>query len=312
MTANPRIDSVRRFTRFYTKKIGVLDQRLLRSPFSLSEGRVLYELSHHKDLTAKSVGETLGIDTGYLSRMLADFTRRGLVTRKRSQTDRRERQLSLTSTGRKAFAALDHRSNAQMGEMLAALTVVRQQRLVDAMRTVEELLASPESESSAKRPVLILRAHRPGDMGWITHRQAVLYHREYGWNEEYEALIAGIMSRFISNFDPVCEHCWIAEREGEIVGSVFVVRKTAATAQLRLLYVEPSARGLGIGARLVDESVRFARKRNYRKMMLWTNSVLTSARRLYEAKGFHLVKEEQHHSFGMDLTGQNWELKFRR
>src|SRR5450755_1842799 len=289
MTANPRIASVRRFTRFYTKRIGVLDQRLLRSPFSLSEARVLYELAHRKNLTAKSVGESLGIDSGYLSRMLAGFARRGLVSRHRSQTDRRERRLTLTSGGSNAFAALDHRSNAEAGEMLAALTDARQRRLVDAMRMVEDLLASPESESSSTRPAFILRAHRPGDMGWVTHRQAVLYHREYGWNEEYEALIAEIMSKFISNFDPAFERCWIAEREGEIVGSVFVVRKTAVTAQLRLLYVEPSARGLGIGARLVDECVRFARKKNYRKMMLWTNSVLTAARRLYEAEGFHLM-----------------------
>ena len=309
MTANSRIASVRRFSRFYTRKIGILDQRLLHSPFSLSEGRVLFELAHQHGRTAKLLGESLGIDAGYMSRMLAGFSRRGLITRRRSANDARERLGELTKAGHKAFAPLDRLSSAEVGDMLAALPDAEQRRLVDAMRTVEQLLAGGDPVSRAAKPVYVLRSLRPGDIGWIIHRQEVLYWNEYGWNEEFEALIAGIMSEFILNFDPAMEKCWVAERHGGIVGSIFVVKKTRAIAQLRLLYVEPGARGLGIGARLVDECVRFARKKGYRKITLWTNSVLVSARRLYEAAGFHLVKEETHHSFGKDLVGQNWELK---
>jgi len=315
MPSNDRIAAVRRFTRFYTTKIGVLDQRLLHSPFSLTEARVLYELAHSRALTARDLGGSLGIDAGYLSRIVAGFARRGLVTRHRSAKDGRERRLGLTEDGRKAFAPLDRSSNAEVGAMLAAMPDRAQRRLVEALRTVEKLLApSPPAGSEApgsseRLAAYSLRSPRPGDIGWITHRQAVLYHREYGWNEEYEALIAGIMSRFITNFDPARERCWVAERDGEIVGSVFVVRKARSVAQLRLLYVEPDARGLGIGRRLVDECIRFARTKNYRTLTLWTNSVLLSARRIYEAAGFRLVKEEKHRSFGKNLVGQNWDLR---
>jgi GNAT superfamily N-acetyltransferase len=241
--------------------------------------------------------------------MLAGFARGGLITRKRSEHDGRERRLALTAKGRRAFAPLDRGSNAEVGAMLADLSAPRQRQLVAAMQTVEELLTPAGERDANTAPPYTLRSHRPGDMGWITHRQMVLYHEEYGWNEEFEALIAGIMSKFILNFDLSMERCWIAERDGEIVGSVFLVMKTRRLAQLRLLYVEPEARGLGIGARLVDECIRFARDKGYRKMTLWTNSVLTSARRIYEAAGFHLVEEEKHHGFGKDLVGQNWELK---
>ncbi len=308
MSTNGRIASVRRFTRFYTRKIGVLDQRLLDSPFSLSEARVVYELAHASGLTAKALGESLGIDAGYLSRMLAGFARRGLITRRRSVHDGRERQLELTAKGHKAFAPLDKGSNAEVGAMLAALSAARQRRLIAAMQTVEELLTPAAVGATVPSPPYSLRAHRPGDMGWITHRQMVLYNQEYGWNEEYEALIAGIMSSFIQNFDPLMERCWIADRDGEIVGSVFVVQKSKTVAQLRLLYVEPSARGLGIGARLTDECIRFAREKGYRKITLWTNSVLTAARHIYESAGFRLAHEEKHHAFGKDLVGQNWDL----
>jgi DNA-binding MarR family transcriptional regulator/GNAT superfamily N-acetyltransferase len=308
MSTNARIAAVRRFTRFYTRRIGVLDPRLLHSPFSLSEARVLYELAHDKGLTARDLGESLGIDAGYLSRMLAGFARRGLVARHRSASDGRERSLELTASGHKAFAPLDRRSQAEVRTMLDVLADSRQRRLVQAMRTVEDMLAPEGPASTVQSPAYTLRSHRPGDIGWITHRQAVLYHQEYGWNEEYEALIAGIMAKFITNFDAAMERCWIAERDGQIVGSVFVVRKARTVAQLRLLYVEPSARGLGIGRRLADECIRFARKKNYRKLTLWTNSVLVSARRIYEAAGFRLVLEEKHRSFGKNLVGQNWEL----
>jgi DNA-binding MarR family transcriptional regulator/GNAT superfamily N-acetyltransferase len=305
MSSSVRIAAVRRFTRLYTRKIGILDQHVLESSFSLSEARVLYELAHHENLSATDLGATLGIDAGYLSRILADFVRRGFVRRHRSASDGRERRLELTKRGRAAFAPLDRGSQTQVDTMLATLTDAGQRRLVAAMRTVEALLAPEDSTA----PGYTLRSHRPGDMGWIIHRQEVLYHEEYGWNEEFEALIAGILSRFITNFDPARERCWIAERDGEIVGSVFVVKKTSSVAQLRMLYVEPSARGLGIGRRLVDECIGFARQRNYRTMTLWTNSVLTSARRIYEAAGFRLVKEEKHRSFGKKLVGQYWELR---
>jgi DNA-binding MarR family transcriptional regulator/GNAT superfamily N-acetyltransferase len=308
MSANVRIAAVRRFTRFYTRKIGVLDQRLLHSPFSLSEARVIYELAHADGLTATVLGDWLGIDAGYLSRMLAGFARRGLITRRRSANDGRERVLELTARGHKAFAPLDEGSNAEVAALLGDLSPLRQQRVVQAMGTIEQLLTPAPARDDGKSPPFTFRSHRPGDMGWITHRQAVLYHQEYGWNEEYEALIAGIMSKFITDFDPAMERCWIAERDGEIVGSVFLVRKAKSIAKLRLLYVEPSARGLGIGARLVDECIRFARSKSYRTMTLWTNSVLVSARRIYESAGFRLVQEEKHHAFGKDLTGQNWDL----
>jgi DNA-binding MarR family transcriptional regulator/N-acetylglutamate synthase-like GNAT family acetyltransferase len=308
MTPAARIAAVRRFTRFYTRKIGVLDQRLLKSPFSLSEGRVLYELAHRRGLTARDLGEWLGIDAGYLSRMLKGFAKRGLVRRIPSAADARERQIEITPAGRRAFAPLDRRSHSDIGAMLGALPDDKQRRLVDAMGAIETLLGSDEPAPPTHCADYTLRGPRPGDIGWITHRQEVLYFNEYGWNEEFEALIAVIMSKFILEFDPAMEKCWIAERDGEIVGSVFVVKKAKATAQLRLLYVEPSARGLGIGRRLVDECVRFTRKQNYKKMTLWTNDVLVSARRLYEAAGFRLVKEEKHRSFGKNLVGQNWEL----
>ncbi len=308
MTPAARIAAVRRFTRFYTRKIGVLDQRLLKSSFSLSEGRVLYELAHRRGLTARDLGGWLGIDPGYLSRMLKGFAKRGLVRRIPSAVDARERQIEITPAGRRAFAPLDRRSHADVGAMLGALPEEKQRRLVDAMCAVETLLGSDEPAPAAIRAGFTLRGPKPGDIGWITHRQEVLYFQEYGWNVEFEALIAGIMSKFILEFDPAMEKCWVAERDGEIVGSVFVVKKAKTVAQLRLLYVEPGARGLGIGRRLVDECVRFARRKKYRTMTLWTNDVLTSARRIYEAAGFRLVKQERHRSFGKNLVGQNWEL----
>ena len=308
MATAARIGAVRRFTRFYTRKIGVLDQHLLKSSFSLSEARVLYELAHRRTCTARDLGEWLGIDAGYLSRMLKGFARRGLVRRSRSAADARERQIEITPAGRRAFTPLDRRSHTEVGAMLAGLPDEKQRRLAEAMEAIESILGSDEPAPAPNRPAYTLRNLKPGDIGWITHRQEVLYNTEYGWNEEFEALIAGIMSRFVLNFDSAMERCWIAERDGEIVGSVFVVKKSRTVAQLRLLYVEPAARGLGIGRRLVDECVRFTRRKGYRKMTLWTNDVLVSARRIYEAAGFLLVEEEKHRSFGKNLVGQNWEL----
>jgi DNA-binding MarR family transcriptional regulator/N-acetylglutamate synthase-like GNAT family acetyltransferase len=299
-----QIECVRRFNRFYTRQIGVLREGLLDSPFSLTEVRVLYDLAQRDKLTAAELGNDLGLDRGYLSRILQSFVKRGLIRKTRSEKDARQSFLELTGKGRKVFAPLNARSQKEVDAMLAKLSASEQSSLIEAMQTIERLLSrKPEP----KVPYLI-RSHQQGDMGWIVHRHGVLYAQEYGWDEDFEALVAQIVSDFIKNFDPKREHCWIAEREGEIVGSVFLVKKSKTVAQLRLLLVEPKARGLGIGKRLVDECIRFARRKGYRKIVLWTNDVLDAARHIYEAAGFRLVQETQHHSFGQDLVGQNWEL----
>jgi len=303
--ADPRVDAVRRFNRLYTRRIGALRAGLLDSPFSLAEARLLYELAHRDRPAAAELARDLGLDAGYLSRLLRGLERRRLISRERSKSDARQSLLSLTAAGRRTFATLDTRSSAEVRAMLAKLSDVGQRRLVEAMRDVERLLgAAPEP----KLPYL-LRPHRPGDMGWVVHRHAALYAQEYGWDERFEALVAKIVAKFIDNFDPQRERCWIAERDGEIVGSVFLVTKSPTVAQLRMLYVEPGARGLGIGKRLVDECERFAREKGYRKIVLWTNSILHAARHIYEAAGYRLVAEEPHHSFGHRLVGQTWELK---
>jgi len=303
--ADPRVDVVRRFNRFYTRRIGALRAGLLDSPFPLAEARLLYELAHRERPTASALARDLGLDAGYLSRMLRGLERKRLITRERSPSDARQSLLGLTAAGRRAAATLDTRSSAEVRAMLGKLPDAGQRRLVEAMRDVERLLgAAPDP----KVPYL-LRPHRPGDMGWVVHRHAVLYAQEYGWDERFEALVAKIVAKFIDDFDPKRERCWIAERGGEIVGSVFLVAKSPTVAQLRMLYVEPAARGLGIGKQLVDECERFAREKGYRKIVLWTNSILHAARHIYEAAGYRLVAEEPHDSFGHRLVGQTWELK---
>jgi DNA-binding MarR family transcriptional regulator/GNAT superfamily N-acetyltransferase len=302
---HPRVEAVRRFNRFYTKQIGVLHEKLLRSPFSLTEARVIYELAHHEQTTATELVNELGLDGGYVSRVLRTFEKHGLLAKQPSETDGRKSILQLTGKGQKAFATIDTRSRKQIEGVLKGLSTAGQNRLVEAMNTIAKLLGvQPEH----KVPYL-LRPHHPGDMGWVVHRHGVLYAEEYGWDERFEALVAGIVSSFIQRYDPKRERCWIAEREGEIVGSVFLVKKSKAVAKLRLLLVEPKARGLGIGTRLVQECSRFARQAGYRKIVLWTNSVLHAARRIYQAAGYRLVREEPHHSFGHDLIGETWELK---
>jgi DNA-binding MarR family transcriptional regulator/GNAT superfamily N-acetyltransferase len=298
------IDAVRRFTRFYTRRIGVLQEGLLGSPFSLTEGRVIYEIAQRDGATASELGKELGLDPGYLSRILRGFEEKGLIARRVSEKDGRQNLLSLTSSGREAFEAMNARSRHEVGAMLTGLAVSDQARLIAAMRVVERLLAP----GAAPRRAYSLRAHRPGDMGWIIHRQAVLYHQEYGWDESFEALVAEICAAFVKNFDPKRERCWIAEIEGEIVGSVFLVKQSDEVAKLRLLYVEPKARGLGLGRRLVRECIGFARDAGYARLTLWTNDILHAARRIYVDEGFRLVQEERHRSFGHDLVGQNWEL----
>lgn len=300
-----RVEAVRRFNRFHTREIGVLHEHLLESPFSLTEARVIYELAHHEQTTATALAEELGLDAGYLSRILGGFQRRGLTSRKPSPADGRQTLLSLTAKGREVFARLNARSRDEIGAMLSKLSAAEQNRLVGAMHTIEGLLgAQPE-----RAVPYILRSHQPGDMGWVVHRHGVLYAQEYGWDEQFEALVAEIVAKFIQRFAPRRERCWIAEQGGENVGCVFLVQRSKTVAQLRLLLVEPKARGLGIGARLVQECVRFARQAGYRKIMLWTNDVLRAARRIYEATGFRLVREERHKSFGQDLVGQFWELE---
>jgi len=304
MKRDHKIEAVRRFNRFYTRQIGVLREGWADSPFSLAEVRVLYELAHHDDLTAGELGNELGLDRGYLSRILQSFEKRGFVRKTRSQKDARQTHLALTSKGRKVFAPVNNRSQQDVGAMLDSLSAADQETLLESMRTIEKLLGN---KTEPKVPYL-LRTHHPGDMGWIVHRHGVLYSQEYGWDEDFEALAAQITSDFIKHFDPKRERCWIAEREGEIVGSVFLRKKTKTVAQLRLLLVEPKARGLGIGKRLVEECIRFARQKGYRKIVLWTNDVLSAARRVYQEAGFKLVREEPHHSFGQNLVGQYWEL----
>ena len=300
-----RVEAIRRFNRFYTQRIGVLREGLLQTPFSLTEVRVMYELAHREEPTATELSKELGLDAGYLSRILRDLSKRELIKKRPSKSDGRQTHLHLTRKGEKEFAALNARSNDEVAAMLSKLPASEQQRVVAAIHVIEEVLgAKPEHKVS-----YLLRPHQPGDMGWIVHRHGVLYAQEYRWDEQFEALVARIVAEFIQNFDSRRERCWIAEKDAEIVGSVFLVKESKTEAKLRLLLVEPGARGLGIGKRLVAECVRFARQASYKKITLWTNSVLDAARYIYEEAGFHLIKEEKHHSFGHDLVGQTWELE---
>lgn len=299
------IDAVRQFNRFYTQKIGVLHEGLLDSPFSLTEVRVLYELAHREQPVASELVKDLGLDPGYLSRILTSFKAKGLIDSKTSQEDGRQNILWLTEQGKAAFGPLNERARDEIGIMLGPLSEGDRIRLVEAMECIRELLSlRPE----IKTPYL-LRPHQPGDMGWVVHRHGVLYAQEYGWDETFEALVASIVATFIQNFDQKQERCWMAEVDGETIGSVFLVKESETVAKLRLLLVEPKARGLGIGKRMVNECIRFARQAGYRKMVLWTNDVLIAARHLYEQAGFKLVHKEPHHSFGQDLIGETWELE---
>lgn len=306
MTEPPeeRIGTVRQFNRFFTRQIGVLREGLLHSPYSLTEARILFELGQSNQVTASKLGRELGLDAGYLSRILARLEQQGLLEKVRSENDGRQLLLSLTAAGREAFALLDQRSREEVAEMLEDLSEEDQQHLLKAMQTIESLLSNGFKFSEP----FVLRPHEPGDMGWVTHRHGVLYAQEYGWDEHFEALVAQIVADFINHYNPARERCWVAEMDGEIIGSVFVVQSSETVAKLRLLLVEPRARGLGLGTRLVEECIRFARRHGYQKLMLWTNSVLLEARHIYEKTGFHLVAEEAHHSFGHDLIGETWEL----
>jgi len=308
-TVAVQVARVRRFSRFYTRRIGVLEQHLLGSPFSLTEARVLYELAQREATTAAVVGALLGLDAGYLSRLLRGFERKGLISRRRATHDGRQAIVTLTAAGRQAFGRLDARSRDDVTAMLRDVPVRDRRRVTSAMTTIERALDQPGGSPGDDRPPFVLRTHRPGDMGWVVERHGVLYHREYGWDSRFEALVARITATFIDRLDRSRERCWIAERHGEPVGCVFLVRRSAQTAQLRLLLVEPSARGLGLGRRLVETCVTFARRAGYRRVMLWTNDVLEAARAVYVAEGFRLVKAYRHTSFGHRLVGQIWEIR---
>ncbi|HEY6843119.1 MAG TPA: helix-turn-helix domain-containing GNAT family N-acetyltransferase, partial [Thermoanaerobaculia bacterium] len=290
--------------RFYTQKIGVLNEAFLETPFSLAEGRVLYELAHRDRPTASDIRSALALDWGYLSRILASFVRRQLIAKSASSTDGRKTLLRLTRKGRQAFAKLDRRARREIGAMLSALSQANETKLLRSMHAIESLLDPPPESTGA----FVLRPPNPGDMGWVVHRHGVLYAEEYGWDQRFEALVARVVADFIDHLDPQRERCWIAERNGENVGSVFLVKKSGTVAKLRLLLVEPSARGHGLGNRLVEECIRFARNAGYKKMVLWTNDVLHAARRIYERRGFRLVREEKHPLFGDQSVGQYWEL----
>ena len=303
---HPNVSAIREFNRFYTRKIGVVDG-MASSPFSLAEARVLYELANREQPTATDIRKELGLDAGYLSRILRDFERRQLVKRQQSKSDERQRFLSLTATGRKAFVPLNERSNRDVAAMLEKLSPEERKQLVAAMETIRKLL----EDQRGPRALYVLRQHQPGDLGWIVHRQAILYAEEYGWDGTYEGLAAEVVAQFVKTYDAKRERAWVAEKDGERVGAVFVAKGSDEIAKLRLLHVEREARGLGIGKRLVEECVRFARQAGYQKMTLWTQSILAAARHIYKQAGFKMVREDRHHSFGKELTAETWELDLR-
>ncbi len=299
-----RVQAIRHFNRFFTRQLGVLREGLLHSPYSLTEARIIFELANHVGATASSLMTELGLDGGYLSRLLTRLEEQNLIEKTRCDQDGRQRLLNLTEQGKKAFALLDKRSKEEIAELLTELNETEQIRLISAMQTIEEIL----DHGFKYAEPFFLRQHEPGDMGWVIRQHGLLYSQEYNWDESFEALVAQICSDFIKTYDPKKERCWIADMQGEPVGSIFCVKASDEVAKLRLLLVDPKARGLGLGSKLVDECIRFARRTGYKKLMLWTNDILLQARQIYIKKGFKLLQEEAHHSFGHDLVGQTWEL----
>lgn len=299
-----RVESLRDFNRFYTRRIGVLRESLLDSPFPLTDARVIYELANRGEATASEICRQLAIDAGYLSRILRRFRSQNIVIQRQSETDRRQRLISLTDHGRDAFALLDERSRRENASLLQDLGDGDQQKLLSAMATIQGLLQQNSSQPTA----YVLRTHQPGDMGWVVQRHGELNTEEYGWDQTFESLVARVTADFIDDFKPARERCWLAEIDGDVVGSIFVVEKSKTIAKLRLMIVDPRARGMGIGRRLIDEAIRFARRSGYRRMTLWTMNVLLAARHLYKTSGFDLVDEESVFSFGCDLVSETWEL----
>lgn len=297
-----RIDAVRRFNRFYTRRIGALQPQYLGAPYSLPQARVLYELGQRGECTASELGADLDLDLGYLSRLLQGLKRSGLVQGQAAKEDARRVRLALTAKGRKVFQQLDARSRDEVGAMLSKLAAPEQERLVGALQAVESALERKKDSS------ISLRAHRPGDMGWVIGAHGRLYAEEFGWDERFEALVAEIAAGFIRHFDKKRERCWVAEMGGEPVGCVFLVKQSKTVAKLRLLIVEPKARGIGLGRRLVEECIAEARTKGYRKLVLWTQSNLAAARHIYKSSGFRLVSTQRHQDFGIKLAGEYWEL----
>jgi DNA-binding MarR family transcriptional regulator/GNAT superfamily N-acetyltransferase len=304
-----RIAAVRRFNRFYTRQIGVLRKTFLDSPYSLGEARILYEISSHRSPTASQIARTLGLDAGYLSRILQNFEKRGLIERRASHSDARQSHLALSARGKKTFAPIESRSQQSAGHMLAKLPLADRARLIAAMDTIESLLDGRPAAEPDKRRNYILRAPRPGDFGWIVKRHAELYAQEYRWLEPFEGVCAQIVADFVNQYDARRERCWIAEMNGENVGSVMLAKDSADVARLRLLLVDPKARGLGLGARLTDEAIRFARRAGYRSMTLWTHNVLGAARHIYQKAGFKLTRSEPHQSWGQPVVSEYYDLE---
>jgi len=305
-THSDNIAIIRRFNRFYTRLIGLISGHYLESPFSLTEARVLYELANLSDPTATAINNELHLDVGYLSRILNGFSKSGLITKTSSRDDGRTSILLLTDKGREAYQNLNQRSQTGIETMLAPLSSEEQTRVAASMRTIESLLNGGE-QNRPSAPIII-RSPVPGDMGWVVKRHAELYAQEYGWDEKFEGLVAGIVADFVKNFDSSRERCWIAEQDGENVGCIFLVKLDDETAKLRMLLVDPKTRGMGLGGKLVTECVQQARRFGYKRMILWTNSILYSAIHLYEKAGFHKVSEEPQHAYGHDLVFENWEM----
>ncbi|NJM53858.1 MAG: MarR family transcriptional regulator [Blastocatellia bacterium] len=301
-----KIATVRRFNRFYTQKISNLDKEIQKSQFSLAEARVIYEIAKRKTATASELGEVLGIDTGYLSRVLQGFEKRGLIEKTDSPKDARQRLLRLTGDGQKEFVNLDQMSQNQIQQVLNDLTTIEQNRLLTAMLTIETILSQKSQDENFS---YLLRMPQAGDFGWIVLANSSLHAQENDWNEQYEALVAQTVADYLNNFDSKKDCCWIAEKDGENVGAVFLTKKTETVAQLRLLFVEPKARQLGIGKRLVQECTRFAKKSGFKKIIIWTNSNNLIARHIFEKEGYKLIKSENQNCFGQNIVGENWELK---
>jgi DNA-binding MarR family transcriptional regulator/GNAT superfamily N-acetyltransferase len=303
-----RIAAVRRFNRFYTRQLGVLRKTYLDSSYSLGEARLLYEIAQRRSPTATEIVRALDLDAGYLSRVLQNFEKRGLIQRQVSARDTRQSHVALSASGRKAFAPLERRSQREAGATLEKLKPANQARLVTAMHTIETLLGSQSDTKLAKTAQIKLREPVPGDFGWIVTRHAELYAQEYGWVAPFEGVCAQIVADFVNNHDRKRERCWIAELGSERIGTVMLAKDSANVARIRLLLLEPEARGIGLGARLVDECVRFARRAGYKKITLWTHSVLTAARHIYQKAGFKLMRTERHRSWGKPVVSEHWDL----
>jgi DNA-binding MarR family transcriptional regulator/GNAT superfamily N-acetyltransferase len=304
-TLQGQIAAVRGFSRFYTRKLGIIEPKLLDSPWTLQEARIIYEIAERQTCTATDLAYALGLDAGFLSRTLRDLQERQIVARKPSKADRRATELTLTAKGRAAYAELDSRSRSVVATLLGRLDVAERAAVVNAMTTIEHTLEPPAHEPAS----FLLRSHRPGDIGWVISRHGAVYAQEFGWDISFEALVAEIVAQFIKSYDPSRERCWIAEVGGEPAGSIFLVRASDEVAKLRLLLVEKKARGLGLGRALTEQCIRFAREAGYRSITLWTQSILVAARGIYQHAGFRRIEEEKHHSFGVDLVGETWELK---